>query len=80
MTLFELSELVKAPIKVMSGYNNKVFCRRFIPKKHLALSGRSILSVWAEVEAKTSGFSQYIVPIICVHVDGTPEYDAKQKG
>lgn len=77
MTVNEFFECYcQSNLKIMSGYNGKVLCKRFIPKKHIEIGTREITSVWAEIEVpKSSAFRQSITPIICVYVDGTKEYE-----
>ena len=47
----------ESDLKVLSGYNGKVLCRRFDPKKHTEIGEREISSYQAEEEVTRSGFS-----------------------
>lgn len=49
----------ESDLKVLSGYNGKVLCRRFNPKKHTEIGEREISSYWAEEEVTRSGFSVF---------------------
>ena len=75
MTLEKLALFTHSPIKVISGFNGKVLAKRYDSKRHSHIANREVVSIWSEVEAKkSSGFSQYVHPIICVYVDGHEEY------
>lgn len=69
-----------SPIKVMSGYNDKVLAKHYDPKKHKHISERNIISIWSEIEiSKSHGFSQFAHPILCVYVLGDVEYNEDYK-
>ena len=75
MTLEKLALFTRSPIKVMSGFNDKVLAKRYDSERHSHIANREVVSIWSEVALSNSGgFSQYIHPIICVHVNGHEEY------
>ena len=66
----------KSDLKVMSGYNGKILCKRFNPKRHIEIGEREVAAVWAEIEVtKPSGYRQSATPIICAYVHGYIEYE-----
>ena len=74
MTVKEFSDLCHSKIKVMSGYNGKVLCKAFKPKKHTEIGEREIVTVWCEIEAtKPSGYYNIALPVMCVYVHGAKE-------
>lgn len=76
LTVGDFAKICKTDIKVMSGFNGKVLCKRFNPKKHTEIANREIVSVWSEIEAsKSSGYRNFAYTNICVFVNGAKEYD-----
>lgn len=78
MTIAEFNEVNEAPLKVMSGYNGKILCKRYNGSKenHVEeIGNREISRVWCEIEiSKPTGFGNIGVPIMCCYVDGNVEY------
>lgn len=77
MTVAELFEKckVQSVLKVMSGYNGKVLCHDFNPKKHVEIGCRRVECIWADIAVKESGFGHYAKPIMCVYADGLKEME-----
>lgn len=77
MTVNEFFETYcKSRLKIMSGYNGKVLCKAFNPKKHIEIGRREITHIWAEIEAtKAMAFSNISLPILCAYVHGRVEYE-----
>ena len=52
MTLGELYSEINfhCAVTVKSGYNGKVLCYAFNPKKHKELAKREVLSMWADIK------------------------------
>lgn len=74
LTVGDFAKICKTDIKVMSGFNGKVLCKRFDPKKHTEIANREIVSVWSEIEAsKSSGYRNFAYTNICVFVNGAKE-------
>lgn len=71
----------KNDLKVMSGYNGKILCKRFNPKKHVEIGKREIVAVWAEIETEKQhgfGYKHYATPIICAYAEGYIEYEKER--
>ena len=76
MTVAELREITAGTIMVKSGFNSKVLCRNFDPKKHEAIGGRTVRRIWSEIKVnENSVFGNTAAPIICVYVNGDVEYE-----
>lgn len=76
ITVAELRRLVKGTLMVKSGFNGKILCKDFNPKKHSAIGGRAVTAIWCEIEAtKALGFGNIARPITCVYVHGGVEAD-----
>lgn len=77
MTVNEFFKIYcRSGLKIMSGYNGKILCKRFNPKRHMEIGEREITVVWAEIEVtKPSGCRQSATPIICAYVNGIKEYE-----
>jgi len=81
MTVNELSQYVKCDLEVKSGFNGKILCKKYNLKKHTAIADREVAAVWSEIRALNSdGYSSLAKPVICVFVDGQPEYEKLHKG
>ncbi|MEG1562867.1 MAG: hypothetical protein RR365_03950 [Bacteroides sp.] len=77
LSLADFAGLVHCPIEVRSGYNGKLLCKEFNPKKHEALASREVVSAWAEIQAsKPSGYSNIARAVVCVYLHGATEYEA----
>lgn len=77
MNVKEFSELTRTPIEVKSGFNGKVLCKRYDAKKHIEISDREIISIWAEIKVLNPACPSYAHSVICVYVHGGKEYDQK---
>ena len=76
LTVGDFAKICQTDIKVMSGFNGKVLCKRFNPKKHTEIANREIVSVWSEIcVSKPMGYSNEAFAEICVYVDGKNECD-----
>ena len=74
LTVGDFAKICKTDIKVMSGFNGKVLCKRFDPKKHTEIASREIVSVWSEIEAsKSMGYRNFAHANMCVFVNGARE-------
>lgn len=80
ISLSELHAITRCPIKVMSGYNGKTLAKRYNPNKHKSLSGREVISQWAEVEVAGTGWNKSTTPVICVYLHGDVEYELSKLG
>ena len=84
MTVAEFYEINESPLKVMSGYNGKILCKRYkgSNKNHVEKIGnREISRVWCEIEtSKSSGFTNVGIPIMCCYVVGDVEYTQEKQG
>lgn len=83
MTVAEFYEVNESPLKVMSGYNGKILCKRYkgSNEKHVEeIGNREISRVWCEIEAsKSTGFGNIGTPIMCCYVIGDVEYAQEKK-
>ena len=76
LTVGDFAKICQTDIKVMSGFNGKVLCKRFNPKKHIEIASREIVSVWSEIRvSKHIGYSNAAFAEICVYVNGKKECD-----
>ena len=76
LTVGDFAKICQTDIKVMSGFNGKVLCKRFNPKKHTEIASREIVSVWSEIEtSKPMGYRNFAHANICVFVNGANEYN-----
>ena len=74
MVVNDLYELCQTTLKIMSGYNGKILCKSFDPKKHINVGEREVIAIWAGFEeTKMTGFRTYVCPIVCAYVDGYSE-------
>ena len=74
LTVGDFAKICQTDIKVMSGFNGKVLCKQFNPKKHTEIASREIVSVWSEIEAsKSMGYRNFAHGNICVFVNGAKE-------
>ena len=78
MNLGQFSEITHGEIKVLSGYNGKVLCKRFDIKKHEELSAREVLDVWSDLKIAPALREGHVYSIICVYVDGTREWEKEK--
>lgn len=69
----------KSKLRVKSGYNSKILCHQYDPKKHIEIGKRKMLCFWADIQVTNSGFGNYAQPYICCYVDGSEEYRKEQK-
>ena len=77
MKVKEFYKYIKAPLKIISGFNGKVLCRNYQPRLHDEKFGdRIITNVWSEVEIKDKPFGNVITPIIVCYVHGDVEYNS----
>ena len=77
MKVKEFYKYIKAPLKIISGFNDKVLCRNYQPRLHDEKFGdRIITNVWSEVEIKDKPFGNVIIPIIVCYVYGDVEYNS----
>lgn len=74
MTLAEFASLCSTPICVKSGFNGKILCFKFNPKKHTTLGEREVLSAWADIQVSPH-WQGHAQSVIMVYVDGKPECD-----
>lgn len=75
MTVKEFYEYgCRCDLRVLSGYNGKVICERFDPKKHTEIGEREILSYWADEEITRHGFFVSSRHFICCSANGAPKY------
>lgn len=64
-----------AEIKVLSGFNGKVLCKKFKPLLHSEKYGnRKILNIWSEIAVKNDIFGNRAKPILVCYVDGFEEF------
>lgn len=77
--LYESGLRFHSPIEVRSGYNGKILCRKFDPKKHSELGERELLSMWADIKKPSNSPGMEAYPMLCCYVDGGPEYE-REKG
>lgn len=82
MTVYELSGLTRMPIKVLSGYNDKLLCSAFKPDntKHRAIGERKVHTIWADIKVNKGVLGGSIAqPVLCCYVDGLEEYLATKQ-
>ena len=73
MTVAELAQVARTPLKVMSSFNGKVICHRFKPDKHLEIGEREVRAVWPEITVANSGYRSFASAGLCVYVSGGKE-------
>lgn len=76
MTVKELSGLTRMPLKVLSGYNDKVLCHAFKPdnEKHQAIGERKVSTFWADIKVSKGALGGSIAqPVLCCYADGLEE-------
>lgn len=80
MKLKELYEGVNcySPVEVRSGFNGKMLCRNFDPKKHSEIGERELISVWADTKKHSNDPGAPVCPVLCCYVDGRPEYEKEE--
>lgn len=67
----------KSQLKVLSGYNGKVLCYSYDPKKHTEIGEREMLDIWADVRVSNHPFGNIAIPILCCYASGTKECEAE---
>ena len=80
MTLKELYEIgvrFYSLVEVRSGYNGKILCQNFDPKKHSEIGERELLAMWADIKKPSKSPGTAVYPVLCCYVDGGPEYEKK---
>lgn len=81
MSVNELSKYVKCDLEVKSGFNGKILCKKYDPKKHTEIADREVTAIWSEVRmVNGGGYSSMARPVICAFVYGQPEYEKLHKG
>lgn len=80
MKLKELYEGMNfySPVEVRSGFNGKVLCRNFDPKKHSEIGKRELASMWADMKKYSNDPGASVRPVLCCYVDGRPEYEREE--
>lgn len=80
MKLKELYEGVNfySLVEVRSGFNGKVLCRNFDPKKHSEIGERELVSMWADTKKHRNDLGAPVCPVLCCYVDGRPEYEREE--
>ena len=74
LTVGDFAKICQTDIKVMSGFNGKILCKRFNPQKHTEIAEREVVAVWSEIRAnKAMGYSNVAFAEICVYVNGAKE-------
>ena len=75
MTLCKLYSKINfhGVLTVKSGYNGKVLCYAFNPKKHEELAKREVLSMWADIKKTSNEPGAWAQPVICCFIDGAIE-------
>ncbi len=80
MTVNELAQYVKCDLEVKRGFNGKILCKKYDLKKHMAIAGREVTAIWSEIRTLNGGgYSSMAKPVVCVYVDGQPEYEKLHK-
>ena len=76
LTVGDFAKICQTDIKVMSGFNGKILCKRFNPEKHTEIAKREVVTVWSEIRAnKAMGYNNAAFAEICVYVNGKKECD-----
>lgn len=80
MKLKELYESVNfySLVEVRSGFNGKMLCRNFDPKKHNEIGERELVSMWADTKKHRNDPGAPVCPVLCCYVDGRPEYEKEE--
>lgn len=78
MKLAEFAALCQTTLVVQSGFNGKILCRRFDPKKHAALGEREVLHAWADIQTSRH-WEGHAEAVIMVYVDGAEECDKEMQ-
>ena len=74
LTVGDFAKICQTDIKVMSGFNGKILCKRFNPQKHTEIADREVVAVWSEIRSnKSMGYSNSAFAEICVYVNGAKE-------
>lgn len=63
----------KSQLKVLSGFNGKVLCYSYDPKKHSEIGEREMLCIWAEMKASNRPFGNIAESILCCYASGAIE-------
>lgn len=77
MTLAEFASLCTTPVCVKSGFNGKILCFKFNPKKHTTLGEREVLSAWADIQV-SSHWQGHAQSVIMVYINGKPEREERE--
>lgn len=77
--LYEIGVRFYSLVEVRSGYNGKILCRNFDPKKHSEIGERELLSMWADIKKPSKSPGTEVYPVLCCYVDGGPEYEKEHK-
>lgn len=72
--LYNLCNTRSTVILAKSGFDGRILCKRFNPKKHAHLAQREVTAMWAGVEKVSDSF---VRPIIECYLYGAPEYEQK---
>lgn len=48
--LYEIGVRFYSLVELRSGYNGKILCRKFDPKKHSEIGARELLAMWADIK------------------------------
>lgn len=78
MTVQELYIISASKLKIISGYNGKILCRDFNPKKH-NFGEREVRRIWSEISLIPSTFGSNAESIMCAFVDGREEYEKENE-
>lgn len=73
LTVNELSNYCKSDIKVISGFNDKILCKRFDKDKHVEIGEREVLQIWSEFKIRNSIWGNCAESIITACVYGGKE-------
>ena len=65
-------------VEVRSGFNGKILCRNFDPKKHNDIGERELISVWADTKKHSNDPGAPVRPVLCCYVDGRSEYEREE--
>lgn len=76
--LYEMGVRFYSLVEVRSGYNGKILCRKFEPKKHSEIGERELLSMWADTKKLSKSPGTEVYPVLCCYVDGGPEYEKRR--
>ncbi len=76
MTVREFYKYTNTPLKIKSGFNGKVLCKRYRPTLHdKKFGGRIIHTIWGEIEIMNGALGNTAKPILVCFVNGDVEYN-----